>query len=97
MKKEIIVKDENELENSLEVSLILVNTILNNITTKKRHVYAFSVVIEDSELNYDVTIDRKYFSAILLENLPIHEEYEYYEQCSEILKAIDIIENIKMS
>lgn len=97
MKKEIIIKNEDDAENSEEISFCLVNTILNNLETKKRHIYAFNLIIENTESNYDITIDRKYFVAILLENLSLFEKHELYEICEKILKAIDFLENNKMS
>lgn len=93
---EINVFDSDEFEElivqrDLRVSKALVETILNNLNGRKRHIHALSVVIEQEQTVYDITIDRQEFIVTLEKNLPIYEKNELYEECSEIIKGIEFL------
>lgn len=93
---EINVFDGDEFEelivqHDLRVSKALVETILNNLNGRKRHIHALSVVIEQEQTVYDITIDRQEFIITLEKNLPIYEKNELYEECSEIIKGIEFL------
>lgn len=93
---EINVFDSDEFEElvtqrDLRVSKALVETILNNLNGRKRHIHALSVVIEQEQTVYDITIDRQEFIVTLEKNLPIYEKNELYEKCSEIVKGIEFL------
>jgi len=93
MATEINVFDSDEFEQlvagrDLRISKALVETILKNLNGRKRHLHALSVLVEQEQTIYDVTIDRKEFVHTLEQNLPIYEENELYEKCAEIVKAI---------
>ena len=108
MATEISVFDSEEFEKmvaqrDLRISRALVETILKNLTGRKRHVHALSILVENEEAIYDVTIDRNEFLYTLENNLSIYEENELYEKCAEIVKAIkflktkQILEGVKGS
>jgi hypothetical protein len=98
MATEISVFDSDEFEElvtqrDLRISKALVETILNNLKGRKRHLHALSVLIEQEQTIYDITIDRKEFVNTLEQNLPIYEKHELYEGCAEIVKAIKFLKD----
>jgi hypothetical protein len=44
---------------------------------------------------YDITVDRQDFITTLEQNLPVYEEHELYEDCAEIVKAINFLKEKK--
>ena len=93
MATEISVFDSEEFEElvaqrDLRISKALVETILVNLKGRKRHLHALSVLIEQDQTIYDITIDRQEFVKTLENNLPVYEKHELYEGCAEIVKAI---------
>jgi len=97
MAEEITVRDNDEFEeiianHDLRVARALVETILNNLKGRKRHLHALSVMVLNEATIYDITIDRKEFITTLEKNLPIYEKNELYEKCAEIVKAIKYLE-----
>jgi hypothetical protein len=100
MATEISVFDSEEFEEmiakrDLRISKALVETILKNLKGRKRHIYALSVVIEQEQTIYDITVDREDFIVTLENNLPIYEEHELYEGCAEIVNAIKFLKEKK--
>ena len=96
MAAEINVFNSNEFEDlvtqrDLRISKALVETILKNLKGRKRHLHALTVLIEQEQTIYDITIDRKEFIPTLEQNLPIYEKNELYECCAEIVKAIEFL------
>jgi hypothetical protein len=96
MATEISVFDSEEFEEmiakrDLRISKALVETILKNLKGRKRHLHALSVLIEQDQTIYDITVDRKDFVTTLENNLPIYEENELYEGCAEIVNAIKFL------
>jgi hypothetical protein len=79
----------------LRISEALVETILNNLKGKKRHIHALSIFCREDGAIYDVTVDRKDFHHTLKENLPVYEREEKYEDCIRIQKALKHLENKK--
>ena len=97
---EISVFDSEEFEElvsqrDLRISKALVETILKNLKGRKRHLHALSVIVEQEQTVYDITVDRNDFLLTLQTNLPIYEKHELYEGCAEIVKAIKFLENKK--
>lgn len=80
---------EDEIAGNLEISNIIVNTILSNLDTTKKHIYALSIFLEDTGDNYDFTINRDCFRDTLNRNLYIQERFEQYEVCNKILDALN--------
>ena len=101
MAVEINVFDSEEFEKlvsrkDIRISKALVETILKNLKGRKRHLHALSVLIEQEQTIYDITVDRIDFITTLESNLPIYEKHELYEGCAEIVKAIKFLkERIK--
>jgi hypothetical protein len=101
MERDIITKNVEEFENlikngNITISDILVDTILKNLKTKKKHLYAFSVHFTETEGSYDITLNRDHFADILEKNLQIQEKFECYEKCSEILKALKKLKKMSL-
>ena len=93
MAEEITVKNNEEFEeiianHDIRVARALVETILENLKGRKRHIHALSVMVLNEATIYDITIDRKEFISTLEKNLPIYEKNELYEKCQEIVEAI---------
>ena len=100
MATEINVFDSDEFEelvsnHDLRISSALIETILKNLNGRKRHLHALSVLIEQEQTIYDITIDREEFITTLKSNLSIFEENELYEQCGKIVNAIKFLEEKK--
>ena len=96
MATEFEVETTEEFESMLQtkdirISEALVNTILNNLKGKKRHIHALSVVCKEEDAIYDITVDRKDFSHTLETNLPTYEKEERYEECIEIKRALEYL------
>ena len=97
---EISVFDTDEFEElvsqrDLRISKALVETILTNLKGRKRHLHALSVLVEQEQTIYDITVDRQDFIKTLENNLPIYEKHELYEGCAEIVKAITFLKDKK--
>ena len=93
---EISVFDSDEFEElvsqrDLRITKALVETILNNLKGRKRHLHALSILVEQDQTIYDITVDRQDFVTTLENNLPIYEKHELYEGCAEIVKAITFL------
>ena len=93
---EIEVFDSDEFEElvkqrDLRISKALVETILKNLKGRKRHLHALSILVEQEQTVYDVTVDRRDFITTLESNLPILEENELYEKCAEVVKALEFL------
>ena len=96
MATEFEVETTEEFESMLQtkdirISEALVNTILNNLKGKKRHIHALSVVCKEEDAIYDITVDRNDFSHTLETNLPTYEKEERYEECVEIKEALEYL------
>ena len=96
MVTEFEVETTEEFESMLQtkdirISEALVNTILNNLKGKKRHIHALSVVCKEEDAIYDITVDRNDFSHTLETNLPTYEKEERYEECVEIKEALEYL------
>jgi protein-arginine kinase activator protein McsA len=100
MATKINVFDSDEFEQlvanrDLRISKALVETILKNLNGRKRHVHALSVLVEQEQTIYDITVDRKEFVVTLEQNLSILEKNEEYETCAEVVKAIKFLKEKK--
>jgi hypothetical protein len=71
------------------ISKAIVETILSNINTKKKHLHVISINCLEENATYDITLERKYFIDTLEENLKYYVEQELYEDCTKIIQAID--------
>jgi hypothetical protein len=96
----ITVKNNDEFQEMIDrkdfiISKAIVEAILANLTTRKKHVHVLSVVINDGEEDvediYDITLERRYFTETLQENLKYYVERELYEACTQIVNAINTL------
>jgi protein-arginine kinase activator protein McsA len=97
MASEIIVFNSEEFEElitkrDVRIAQALIDTILTNLKGRKRHLHALSVLVEQEQTIYDITVDRKEFLTTLKQNLSIFEENELYEMCAQIRDAILMLE-----
>jgi len=79
----------------LNISKSIIDGILKNLNTKKRHIHILEIIIEDEDKIMDLTVDRKDFIDTLEKNLEIHVYHEEYERCVEIQNAIQKLKNEK--
>ena len=73
------------------ISKHIVEGILANLNTKKKHVHVLSVICEDEDEIFDITVERKHFAETLDENLKYYVENEEYEGCQKIIEAIKLL------
>ena len=97
MASEIIVFNSDEFEElitnkDVRIAQALVDTILSNLKGRKRHLHALSVLVEQEQTIYDITVDRKEFITTLKQNLPTLEENELYETCALVRDALISLE-----
>ena len=95
---EIIVESTDEFQELINskdfrISKHIVEGILANLNTKKKHVHVLSVVCEDEDEIFDITVERKHFAETLDENLKYYVENEEYEGCQKIIEAIKLLKN----
>ena len=94
MAGEITVNTQEEFQEMIDrkdfrIAKAIVESILENISTKKRNIHILSVACVEDHAVYDLTLDRKFFIDTLEENLKYFIEQERYEQCQEIVNAIN--------
>jgi len=100
MAGEITVNNQDEFQEMIDrkdfrIAKAIVESILENMDNKKRNVHILTVAcVEDSAI-YDLTLDRKFFSDTLEENLRYFIEQERYEECQKIVEAIDKLKKKK--
>lgn len=85
--------EEYAKEHDFEISEKIVKMILENLNNTKRHYHVMDIEILEEETVLEVTIDKKYFAETLKKNLKVFEEYERYEECTVIVKAIEQLES----
>jgi hypothetical protein len=97
---EITVHNTEEFQELVDnkdfrIAQAIVEGILDNVSSKKKHVHVLSITcLEEGEI-YDITVERKYFIETLEENLPYYVKEELYEKCAEITKAVESLKIIK--
>ena len=94
MAEEIVVTSSDEFQEMVDnkdfrIANAIVNSILSNLTTKKKNVHILSVNCVEDQAIYDLTLDRKFFTDTLEENLKYFIEQERYEECQKIVEAIN--------
>ncbi len=62
----------------INIAKAIVDAILTNLETKKRHIHVFEIEVEEEESVYDLTIDRNNFIDALEKNLTHYEKEELY-------------------
>lgn len=74
------------------IAKAVVEGILNNMSTKKKHVHVLSIICEEEDEIFDITVERKHFAETLNENLKYYVENEEYECCQKIIEAIKLLQ-----
>jgi hypothetical protein len=91
---EINLNNSDEFQDMIDrkdftISKAVVETILANLATRKKYLHILSVNCLDDGATYDITLEKKYFAETLQENLKYYVEKELYEECSQIVEAIN--------
>lgn len=73
---------------TFSISEALVNSILDNLKTRKKNIHVLSVKCDEENAIFDITLEKRYFVDTLKENLKYYEEREMYEECSKINNAV---------
>ena len=95
---EITVNNTEEFQELVDnkdfrIAKAVVDGILNNINSNKKHIHVLSITcLEEGEI-YDITVERKHFVETLEENLPYYIREEQYEGCQRIVDAINELKN----
>ena len=96
MVTKLVVKTEFEMETkqrTYSFAKVIVDTILQNLKSKRQHIHVFAIEVLDEEEIYDVTLHRENFLETLIDLLPIYEQEEDYLGCIEIQNAIKQIQH----
>jgi hypothetical protein len=93
MATEFTVNNNKEFQDMIDnkdfrISKAIVETILNNMNSKKKYVHILSVTCLEEDSTFDITLERKHFAQTLQENLPYYIERELYEDCVKINECI---------
>jgi len=93
MATEFTVNNNKEFQDMIDnkdfrISKAIVDTILNNMNSKKKYVHILSVTCLEEDSTFDITLERKHFAQTLQENLPYYIERELYEDCVKINECI---------
>jgi len=91
--KEFYVDSSEEFQEMVDnkdfrIAEAIVEGILANLKGKKKHVHLLSVIIEEENSIYDITIERKHFAETLEENISYYVREERYEDCQRIANVI---------
>ena len=91
---EITLNNSDEFQDMIDrkdftIAKAVVETILANLSTRKKHLHVLSVNCLEDGATYDITLEKKYFAETLQENLKYYVEKELYEECSQIVEAIN--------
>ena len=94
MAVEINLNNSDEFQDMIDrkdftIAKAVVETILSNLNTRKKHLHVLSVNCLEDGATYDITLERRYFEETLQENLKYYVEKELYEECSQIVEAIN--------
>ncbi len=91
---EINLNNSDEFQDMIDkkdftIAKAVVETILANLNTRKKYLHVLSVNCLEDGATYDITLEKKYFAETLQENLKYYVEKELYEECSQIVEAIN--------
>lgn len=78
----------NKRSKDIEIARAIVDSIIKNIDTKKKHIHIISVELEEEGEIYDLTLEKKEFVDILNKNIVHFERVEDFETCILIKKTI---------
>ena len=78
-------------EGKKELNDLIVDITLKNLKTKRVTIPVVSIYTKDEDVTYDIMVDRPDMVETLEQNLLTMEEYEDYERCQKIVKALDYL------
>ena len=73
------------------ISQQIVETVLNNLDTRKKQLPIFEIEVEGEGATYTLSIQRDEFIHTLKTNLIHFENEEAYEGCQKIIEAINYL------
>jgi hypothetical protein len=80
-------------EGNKPLSNLIVDAALENLDTTQEIIPVVSITTMDTELVYDIMIDRVDMIETLEQNLEVMEDYEDYERCQKITDAIHYLQS----
>jgi len=69
----------------------IVETILENLNTRKKQIPVFEIEVDSEGATYTLSVERDEFIKILKTNLIHFENEEAYEGCQKIIEAINYL------
>ena len=95
---EFIVNNNQEFQDMVDnkdfkIAQAIVDSILNNLETKKKNIHIFSVTSLEEDSTFDITLEKKHFISTLDENLKYFIQKEMYEECAKINEAIKLLKS----
>ena len=75
------------------ISQQIVETVLNNIDTKRKELPVFEIEVESEGVSYTLSIQTEEFMDTLKTNLIHFENEEAYEGCQKIIEAINYLKS----
>jgi hypothetical protein len=79
------------------ISKAIVDSIIQNIKTRKKLVHVMSVKCVKEDEIIDITLEKIHFVNTLKENIKYFEEREMYEECTRIYESIQYLSKPKIS
>lgn len=97
---QIRVKSKDELyqrvqDGDLELTRLIIKTILKNLKERSVRLIVAEVLFEDSQESYELSCHSDEFIVTLEKNLKILVDAEAYEECSKIVSAIKYLKSYK--
>ena len=80
-------------EGKKELNDLIVDITLKNLKTKRVTIPVVSIYTKDEDITYDIMVDRPDMVETLEQNLLTMEEYEDYERCQQIVKALNYLKS----
>ena len=75
------------------ISQQIVETVLNNLDTRKKQLPIFEIEVEGEGATYTLSIETEEFINTLKTNLIHFENEEAYEGCQKIIEAINYLKS----
>ena len=79
------------LNQKFTISQQIVETVLNNLDTRKKQIPIFEVEVDSEGATYTLSIQTEEFLQTLKTNLIHFENEEAYEGCQKIIEAINYL------
>ena len=79
------------LNQKFTISQQIVETVLNNLDTRKKQIPIFEIEVDSEGATYTLSIQTEEFLQTLKTNLIHFENEEAYEGCQKIIEAINYL------